>query len=219
MAEQLTVPQAFALLLTGIDGRRDVDGSRFDSGLAGAVLADLALRGAVELAQREVRVIDGASTGSTVLDTVVARIAAASSPRGPKWWVRKLGGRDLRDGVYAELVDAGVLLAEQRTTLRVFTSTVYRERDGRPEHDLRTSVLAVLDGRTAPTPSAAAVIGLLDATGTLRRQFGKVDRARVRDITSGTWASAAVRQVLRDVQTAIMVAGVTAASAATTSSS
>jgi hypothetical protein len=219
MAEQLTVPQAFALLLTEPDGRRVLDAQRFDAGLAGAVLADLAVRGVVSLDGKHVQVVNGAPTGSAVLDDVVGTIAASGGPRGAKWWVTRLGKRQLRDDVYAELVSKGLLTSTQRTTLRIFTTTSFPEADGRPEQQLRTTVLGVLDGHAAPTPFAAAVIGLLDATRTLRGQFGKVDKARVQDITSGTWASVAVKRVLQDVQTAIMLAGVTAASAATASSS
>lgn len=219
MAQQLTVPQAFALLLTEPDGRRAIDGQRFDTGLAGAVLADLAIRGAVSLEGKYVRVIEGAATGNPLLERIVGTIAASGSPRGAKSWVTKLGKRPLRDDVFGELVAMGLLTATQRTTLRIFTSTSYPEVDGRPEMQLRSEVLSVLDGRTAPTPFTAAVVGLLDATRTLRGQFGKVDATRVRDITSGSWASMAVQRVLQDVQTAIMVAGVTAATAASTSSS
>ncbi|SBN62990.1 Golgi phosphoprotein 3 (GPP34) [Curtobacterium sp. 9128] len=219
MAEQLTVPQAFALLLTEPDGRRAIDSQRFDTGLAGAVLADLAVRRAISLDGRHVRVVDGSPTGNPVLDGVVGTIAASGAARSAKWWVTKLGKRPLRDDVFAELVARGLLTSAQRTTLGIFTTMSYPEADGRPEQQLRGEVLAVLDGRAAPTPFAAAVIGLLDATRTLRGQFGKVDKARVQDITSGTWASVAVKRVLQDVQTAIMLAGVTAASAATASSS
>ncbi|MCJ1715397.1 GPP34 family phosphoprotein [Curtobacterium sp. VKM Ac-2922] len=216
MAEQLTVPQAFALLLTEPDGRRAVDASRFDAGLAGAVLADLALRGAVSLDGKLVRVVNGAPVGNGVLDAVVGTIAASGTPRKAKWWVSKLGGRQLRDDVAAELVQAGLLTEQQRKTFGIFPSTAYPERDGRPEMALRTTVLEVLDGRTTPTPFTAATIALLDATGSLRQQFGKVDKARVQDITLGTWASPAVKAVLQDIQTTAAMAGVLAATTAAT---
>lgn len=219
MAEQLTVPQAFMLLLTEPDGRRAVDAQRFDAGLAGAVLADLALRGAVSLDGKVVRVTDGSATGDAVLDGVVGTIAATGSLRKAKWWVAKLGKRQLRDDVAASLVERGLLTSQQRTTLGIFSSTSYPERDGRPEMALRSTVLEVLDARSVPTPFTAATIALLDATGSLRRQFGKVDRALVQDITSGTWASPAVKGVLQDIQTTAVLAGVIAASAATTVSS
>jgi hypothetical protein len=215
MAEQLTVPQAFALLLTDADGRRATDAQTFDSGLAGAVLADLALRGTVSLEGKEVRVVDGSATGDPVLDGVLGTIAAAGAPRKAKWWVARLGKRQLRDDVFASLVAGGLLSEEQRKTLGIFPSTAYPERDGGPEALLRSAIADVLAERSAPTPSTAALIALLDATNTLRKQFGKVDKALVQSITTGDWASPAVKAVLQEIQMAAVMA-IVAATAATT---
>lgn len=218
MAEHLTVPRAFALLLIEPDGRRVVAGQTFDAGLAGAVLADLALRGAVSLRGTDVQVVDGTPTGDPVLDGVVEMIGASGSPRSATWWVSKLGRRPLRDDVLGGLVADGLLTEAQRKTLRIFPSTTYPERDGGPESLLRAAIADVLAARSAPTPFTAAVIGLLDATGTLRRQFGTVDRGRVTVITSGAWASPAVKAVLDELQMAVIVSvvAVTAATTATT---
>lgn len=221
MDEILTIPQAFALLLIDPDGRRAVDAHRFDAALGGAVLADLALRGAVSLAGKQVALVNGAGTGDTVLDGTIGSIAASGRPRSAKWWVARIGKRPLRDAVATSLVERGLLTAEQRKTLGLFTSTRYPERDGAPEVALRTAMADVLIERTAPTPYLAAVIGLLDATGTLERQFDLVDRRVVAAITSGDgdWASPAVRGVLQDIQTMAVLTGVVAASAATTAAS
>jgi hypothetical protein len=216
MAGQLTVPQAFALLQVESDGRKSTDVQTLDAGLAGAVLADLALRGTVSLQSGLVTVVNGASTGDPVLDGVVGLIAAAGTPRKAKWWVSRLAKRQLRDDVFAGLIADGVLHVEQGRALGIFPTTKYPEQDGGPETLLRAGITDVLEQRAAPTPFTAAVIGLLDATGTLRKQFGKVDRGLVRDITSGSWASPAVKAVLEDIQTAAIMATVAASTAATT---
>jgi hypothetical protein len=218
MAESLTIPQAFALLQIAPDGRRSTDGQRLDLGLAGAVLADLALRGAITLSGDRVAVGSGRVTGDATLDEVLGSIAACGSPRKAKWWVQRLGKRPLRDAVLAGLVRSGLITEEQRTTLVVFTTTRHPELDGGPESLVRSAIADVLAGRTAPTPYLAALIGLLDATNTLRDQFGRVDKAVVRTIVEGGWASPAVRAVLADIQTAAVVAGAIAASTAATAS-
>ncbi len=218
MTEHLTVPRAFALILIEPDGRRAVAGQTFDAGLAGAVLADLALRGAVSLRGKDVEVVDGTATGDPVLDGVIGVIGASGAPRKATWWVSKLGRRPLHDDVLGGLVADGLLTEAQRKTLGIFPSTTYPERDGGPESLLRAAIADVLAARSAPTPFTAAVIGLLDATGTLRRQFGAVDRGRVAVITSGAWASPAVKAVLDELQMAVIVSvvAVTAATTATT---
>lgn len=217
MAEQLTVPQAYALLQVEPDGRHALDGSTLDTGLAGAVLADLALRGAVSLQDGVVTVVNGAATGDPVLDGVVGSIAAAGAPRKAKWWVSRLGKRQLRDDVFAGLVELGVISIEQGKVLGLFPTTKHPERDGAPEALLRSGIADVLAGRAGPTPFSAAVIGLLDATNTLRKQFGTVDKDLVKEITSGTWASPAVKAVLEEIKAATMVVIMAATMATTTS--
>ncbi|PYY62761.1 GPP34 family phosphoprotein [Curtobacterium sp. MCPF17_003] len=217
MAEQLTVPQAFALLQVEPDGRHALDGSTLDTGLAGAVLADLALRGAVSLQDGLVAVVNGAVTGNPVLDGVVGSIAAAGAPRKAKWWVSRLGKRQLRDDVFAGLVERGVISVEQGKVLGLFPTTKHPERDGAPEALLRSGIADVLAGRAGPTPFSAAVIGLLDATNTLRKQFGAVDKDLVKEITSGSWASPAVKAVLEEIEAATMVVIMAATMATTTS--
>jgi len=217
MAEQLTVPQAFALLQVEPDGRHALDGSTLDTGLAGAVLADLALRGAVSLQDGLVAVVNGAATGDPVLDGVVGSIAAAGAPRKAKWWVSRLGKRQLRDDVFAGLVERGVISVEQGKVLGLFPTTKHPERDGAPEALLRSGIGDVLAGRAGPTPFSAAVIGLLDATNTLRKQFGAVDKDLVKEITSGSWASPAVKAVLEEIEAATMVVIMAATMATTTS--
>ncbi|MCS5507237.1 GOLPH3/VPS74 family protein [Curtobacterium flaccumfaciens] len=217
MAEQLTVPQAYALLQVEPDGRHALDGSTLDTGLAGAVLADLALRGAVSLQDGLVAVVNGAATGDPVLDGVVGSIAAAGAPRKAKWWVSRLGKRQLRDDVFAGLVERGVISVEQGKVLGLFPTTKHPERDGAPEALLRSGIADVLAGRAGPTPFSAAVIGQLDATNTLRKQFGAVDKDLVKEITSGSWASPAVKAVLEEIEAATMVVIMAATMATTTS--
>jgi len=220
MAELLTIPQAFALLQIAPDGRRSTDGQRLDLGLAGAALADLALRGAITLEGGRVGIATGALTGDVALDGVLEQVrsvfSVSGTPRKAKWWVQRLGKRPLRDAVLAGLVQRGIITEEQRTTLVLFTTTRHPERDGGPESLVRAGIADVLAQRVQPSPYLAALIGLLDATNTLRDQFGRVDKSVVRSISEGEWASPAVRAVLADIQSAAVSAGVMAATTAAT---
>ncbi|WIB12325.1 hypothetical protein [Curtobacterium sp. MCPF17_052] len=65
----------------------------------------------------------------------------------------------------------------------------------------------VLHLGVAPSPFAVALIGLLNATGTLRGQFGKVDRQRVKALTDGDWVAGAVKSVVQSRQTAATAGG------------
>lgn len=216
MAELLTIPQVFALLQIAPDGRARATVTRTQLGTAGGVLADLALRGVIALSKDRVVIASGPPTGDQVLDTALAWIES-EPPKPAKWWVRQLGKRALHDGVVAQLVQRGVLAEEKHRTLLVFTTTRHPERDGLPRAQVRQAVDEVLAGRAAPSSSIAAVIGLLDATDTLRSEFGRVDKRFLRSVVQGDWVAAAVRQVLADVNaSAAMTAGVLASSTAAT---
>jgi len=218
MAESLTIPQAFALLQIAPDGRARATVTRTELGIAGGVLADLAVRGAVALSGDQVVLASAAPTSDQVLDTALASIASAP-PKPAKWWVRHLGKRPLHDAVVAQLVKRGTLAEEQHRTLLLFTTTRYPERDGLPRAQVRQAVGEVLAGRAAPSPYLAAVIGLLDATDTLRAEFGRVDKHLVRSIVQGDRVASAVRRVLADINSsAASTAGIIAASTAATTS-
>lgn len=217
MAEQLTLPQAFALLLVRPDGKIGMAAQNLTVGLGGAVLADLALRGLVTYERPRVLARKAPPTGDPVLDGPHGEILAAPSSRRVTSWVGRLGKRPLRDAVLDGLVQRGILDRQERRVLGIFPSTVYPERDGGPEKLLRGSIGDVLRGALVPTPFTAALIGLLDATGTLRPQFGKVDRALVRRITEGDWVAPAVKSVLQSQQASASGAAAAGAAAAVSS--
>jgi hypothetical protein len=196
MAEQLTLPQALALLLVRPDGKVGLTEQGITVGLGGAVVGELALRGLLAYEHPRVVARKAPLTGDPVLDGPFTEIVAAPKSRRAGFWVGRFGKNALRIAVLEELAERGILDREERRALGVFRSTVYPERDGGPEKALRAGIADVLEGRLLPTPFTAALIGLLDATGTLRKQFGKADRAIVRRITDGDWVAPAVKSVL-----------------------
>ncbi|WIB36964.1 MULTISPECIES: GPP34 family phosphoprotein [unclassified Curtobacterium] len=196
MAEQLTLPQALALLLVRPDGKVGLTEQGITVGLGGAVVGELALRGLLTYEHPHVIARKAPLTGDPLLDGPFTEIVATPKSRRAGFWVGRFGKNALRIAVLEGLAERGILDREERRALGIFRSTVYPERDGGPEKALRAGIADVLEGRLLPTPFTAALIGLLDATGTLRKQFGKVDRAIVRRITEGDWVAPAVKSVL-----------------------
>ncbi len=202
MAAQLTVPQAFALLLLRSDGRFGMVSQGLAVGLGGAVLADLEIRRLVTYEHPRVLPHKAPFTGDPVLDRVFDDLLSATKPRRAAAWVGRFGTKALREGVLDQLVQAGILGRQERRVLGLFPSVAYPERDGGPEKLLRGAIADVLGGTALPTPFTAALIGLLNATGALKPQFGKVDRRLVASITAGDWVAPAVKSVLQSQQTA-----------------
>lgn len=214
MAETLTIPQALVLLLTEPDGRKGVDGTTFDAGIAGAVLADLALRGCVSLSNDRVAVVPAdvslPTDDQNVLAGTLGWIAGEPKPRSAKWWITKTKGARLTETVATSLLELGILGQERRKALGLFPTTRYPELDGRIEADIRQDLDDVLAGVIAPNPYLATLVALLDATGALKKQYGRVPKEIVRGITEGSWASASVKQVLADIQSTVIMGAVIA---------
>ncbi|PYY32848.1 hypothetical protein DEJ16_13590 [Curtobacterium sp. MCJR17_055] len=202
MPASLTLPQAFALLLVASDGRRIPPGQVLDAGLAGAALGELALRGMVSLDHNRVIVAKAPPPGDPALDGFLTLLETAPAPRRPTSWVARLGNRGFREAVLNGLVARGVLGREEKRFLAVFPSVRWPERDAGPAKALRAEVSAVLRGQAEPTPFTSALIGLLQATRTLRPLFGTQDRALLRRITEGDWVAAAVRTIVQRAQSA-----------------
>jgi len=207
MSAQLTLPQAYALLLLRPDGKLAVSSQTFDPGVAGAVLGDLALRGVLQFDGRKVVPAKSAPVGDPVIDGMKEQIDFAAAPRRPSSWVSRNANGALREAVLAGLVDRGLVTREEHRVLGIFPSARWPERDGGPAKLLRGEIGDVLHLGAAPSPFAVALIGLLHATGTLRGQFGKVDRQRVKALTDGDWVAGAVKSVVQSRQTAATAGG------------
>jgi hypothetical protein len=212
MSARLTLPQALALLLLRPDGKLATTGQVFDAGAAGAVLADLALRGVLQFDGRKVVPVKSAAIGDPVLDGMKEQIDLAPAPRRPSSWVSRNANGALREAVLAGLVDRGLVTRQEHRVLGIFPSARWPERDGGPAKLLRGEIGDVLHLGVAPSPFAVALIGLLNATGTLRGQFGKVDRQRVKELTDGDWVAGAVKTVVQSRQTAATTGGISAGS-------
>ncbi|WP_181436370.1 GPP34 family phosphoprotein [Curtobacterium sp. MCBD17_008] len=205
MSAHLTLPQAYALLLLRPDGKLTDAEQTFDPGVAGAVLGDLALRGLVQFDGRKVIPVKSAPVGDPVIDGMKERIDASSSPRRPATWVSRYANATVGRAVLTGLVGRGVVARQEHRVLGIFPSVRWPERDGGPAKLLRVELSDVLHDGVAPSPFAAALIGLLSATNSLRGQFGAVDRQRVKALTTGDWVADAVKSVVQTRHTSTTI--------------
>ena len=121
--------------------------------LAGAVLADLALKGRIEADPDKLFVLDPKPTGDAVQDAVLARIAEADEVQDTAYWVAEIGqrGDEVREHLLSRLVERGILKRVEEKVLWVFETRRYPTIDGREEHeewpDVAPSLLRACCGR------------------------------------------------------------------------
>ncbi|MCX4987294.1 MULTISPECIES: GPP34 family phosphoprotein [unclassified Streptomyces] len=163
-------------------------------------------------------------TGDLVLDGLL-ELVAESRPRKWKPWVT-LRARVTLDAVRAQLAAGGYLRAERKRVLGLFPSVEY-ELDRVPAVEaLRAEARQVLEG---PLPVAevsdrdAALVAL--ATAAELRTLAspkerKLHKARIDELTErGGAAAPALKKVIQEVRTAVIVAATTASATASTTGS
>lgn len=214
------------LLLLAYDdeGRKIHDGTRLDYGLGGALLLELTLSGRVDVVDKCVVVIDPSPTGDPLVDDALARIRDDSRARKPGHWVGKFA-KGTRQRVLDHLISREILRVEHGTVLWIFPKTTYPAVHGTEpaaEADARQRMRAAVTTTGAVDARTAALCSLVSATDMNRRVFADLDRrqvtARLKEISEGDWASAAVKRAIQDVQTAVMAGAIAATTAAATGS-
>ncbi|GAA3161097.1 hypothetical protein GCM10010466_60040 [Planomonospora alba] len=195
------------------EGKPLVSSTQLDAALGGAVLAELAVNGRIDLDKKKVTVKDTTPLGNAELDASLARIAEDRRERRPETWVYRFNSARLRKRLLTGLAERGVLREEHRKILGVFPGTRYPERDPRIERDLRERVEGVLAGGM-PDERVAVLLAVLHAAGIDRRAFPGASKERVKEIIEGEWAGEAVAKVIASINAAAATAVIAAVAGA-----
>jgi hypothetical protein len=172
---ELSLPQAFLLLATNDkNGKPEVPVFALRTTLAGAILAELDLLGAIELDGKHVRAT-GTASQTDFLDALEL-IRGKSRPRTPKWWVSVLESRAEVHRVYEGMASLGIVDHVGEKHLGRFRGVRYPEKDHAPEAALLKKIEGALSGApsnlevpestaTEATPGSAATdSGAADST-------------------------------------------------------
>ena len=189
--------------------------------LGGAILAELALAGAVTIEEKTLiwRATKVHATGvmphDAILVDAVARVAVKD--RSAQDLVSRLG-KGLKDQLAQRLVDRGILERRRDRVLGLFPRTRWPAVDSRREQEVRSALTACLVQGQEPDDRTAALVALLSAIGHAHKvvdtqglSSGEV-RRRAKQVADGDWAAKAVKDAVQAAATAL--ATVAAAGAA-----
>jgi hypothetical protein len=142
---ELSLPQAFLLLATNDqNGKPEVPLFALRTTVAGAVLAELDLLGAIELQGKRVRATGIAPV--TDYQHELELIRSKSRAHTPKWWVSVLESRAEVLRVYDGLVSLGIVEHVGEKHLGRFRAVRYPEKDHAPEGALLKRIEAAFNG-------------------------------------------------------------------------
>lgn len=155
-AAELSLPQAFLLLATNDkDGKPAVPVFALRTTLAGAILAELELLGAVALEGKHVRATGAAPP--TDFQHELELIRGKSRPHTPKQWISRLEGRAEVQRVYEGMASHGIVEHVGEKHLGRFRPVRYPEKDHAPEAALLDKIQTALsDAPPEPAEPAAA---------------------------------------------------------------
>jgi hypothetical protein len=164
-AVELSLPQAFLLLATDDkDGKPEVPVFALRTTVAGAILAELDLLGAIGLEGKHVRA--AGTTPETELQHELELIRGKSRPHSPRRWVSMLEGRAQTQRIYEQMAAAGIVEHVGERHLGRFRAVRYPEKDHAPEaallEKIRTALSAAPSG-LQPPESGAAEAGAAEA--------------------------------------------------------
>lgn len=159
------VALAEELLLLAYDdetGKATMPRISLDLGMAAAVLVELALAGRIAYADGTLVVADPTPTGESIIDDVLARMAADDAPRSPSSWVQRLR-HGLRDRILGDLCQRGVVRDVDETELGFIHVHRYPMVDPSVEQDTRRRLADALTGGPVPDERTAALATLVSA--------------------------------------------------------
>jgi hypothetical protein len=204
-----SVALAEELLLLAYDdesGRAAGSQIGLDLGMAAAVLVELALAGRVGYIDRMIMVRDATPTGVSIIDEVLARLAA-DTPHTPASWLQRLR-HGLRDRVLADLCARGVIRDVDETTMGFIHLHRYPTVDPTVEADIRARLNLALatddepDERTAALATLVAAVRMEPALGLTGDDLVAAHR-RLEQIGDGAGFTGAVSMELSTVRPSV----------------
>lgn len=213
--EPLYLHEELMLLALKDEAGTIVAGAMYQYAVAGALLAELLMRGRLGIdssgRKPRVAVLSERPIGEPLLDECLQRVAQAKRPGTAQHWVSKFAQtRQIKHRVAGQLVERGILRADQDKVLLVFSRRIYPELDPRPERAITARVRDAvfgerrdLDARTVVLTSLADGAGILRAVFDKRRLKGR--KARLEQLRNGEVAAEATKAAIQAMQAALVV--------------
>jgi golgi phosphoprotein 3 len=207
---QLTLADEIVVLMlrddTGEIRTECIDGA--DTAIAGGILMELSLLGRIDTDLKSLFIVDPSPVGDDLLDRVLAEIDAADR-QSSAWWIERLSrrGSDLVSKILERLVQAGILLVDNRRYLWIFSRRAYPQNTGREEREAKARLASVIYSNELPTPRDTLLLGLAQASGVLGAIFPaeEINKAapRIAEVVALEEIGRSVGAVASDLRTSL----------------
>jgi golgi phosphoprotein 3 len=171
-------------------------------GLAGAVLADLALISKIQIKDDRLFLSGLIPTGEALSDEIMSALYNEKKPRKLKHWVDNLGHKHNIKSVAKRLVERNVIRIEQKHYLWVIPYELYPQQDASAKYWVKQHLRSIVLAGEKAESADIALLSLLRACRLLSLVFThdeyKAAEKQVNELTKGEVFGEAVAKVLAD---------------------
>ncbi len=157
--------------------------ARLAYGLSGALVAELALRGKIEVGEkRRLELLDATPTGDEFLDEALAQIQASDQVRKVTFWLRFFGDRPkrFRQRLGDRLVDRGILAEDENHWAAIVPFVDFPEQNASAKYWVKSCLRQVALTFGDPDLHDLALLSLVQSCGLLILVFTRDERKAVR---------------------------------------
>lgn len=203
------------MLLALRDERGTVEfGSNYVYAMCGAILAELLLAGRISVEKGKkklVNLVTDELLGEPILDECLQKIATAKRRANLQTWLHRFWHvKKLHHRVAQGLCDRGILRADERTILLIFSRKVYPEINPQPERKLIERLREAIFSNGEVDPRTAILLSLANPANLLNIPFDKKElkrrKKRIERVVTGEMMGKATKEAVETAQAAAMVA-------------
>lgn len=175
-------------------------------GLAGALLADLALHDKISVAEKKLTIIDPSPVGDPILDAGLAIITSEKRTRKLDFWLQKLGNKKLASQVVERLVEKNVIRVEKKRYLWVIPYEVFPQVDASAKYWVKQHLRSATLAGGEVTPGIVTLLSLLKACQLLNLVFTrdeqKAAERKVTALVNGEVIGKALAETIAEIEAA-----------------
>lgn len=191
-------------------------GTWYQQAIGGAILAELLLSSRIRVDEsgkrKLVELISSKPVGDPLIDECLEKVVAAKRRASPATWIGRFAAvKGLKNRLAEQLCRRGILRADEKTVLLIFTRRIFPEIDPEPERKLIERLCeAIFSEASEVDPRTVVLVSLANGTGLLDVVFDKkklkAREQRIESIVNGEVTGKAAKEAVEAAQAAIMVA-------------
>ncbi len=201
-------------------------GQMYEYAIGAAVLSELLLSKHITVdksnKKKHIKIENDTPIGDSLIDECLQKIASAKRKANLTTWVSRFATtKNLKHRVAQQLVNRGILRADEDKVLFVFSRKIYPEVNPQPERKLIERLRKTIfedgkdfDSRTVVLLSLANSAELLNLVFDKKKLKNRKDR--IEKIVSGELAGKAAKEAIEAMQAAVVVAAIMPAIMAST---